>query len=287
MASAGTLILGGNNLYVGGTVVNTGTVSISQDSNLGKTGSQLTLNAGTLLFTNSFISSHPIALTSSSTIDTGTNHGTISGQITGTGILTKNSGGTLTLSNATNNYSATTTVASGILQAGITNAFSPNSAVAIDPGTTLDVNSTTQMIPGLTGSGAVTLGTGALTVSNTAPNTFSGTITGSTAATSNALVINGGSTLILSGTGNTYTGITNISSGTLQGGVSGAFSSSSTHNVVGTLDVHNTNQTIGGLTGFGAVTLGTRHPHRLKYCTKHFFRHNHGKHYRHIECFCD
>ena len=49
---AGTLLLTGNNSYSGGTSVNGGILAITNDNNLGASGTTVTLDGGTLQFAN-------------------------------------------------------------------------------------------------------------------------------------------------------------------------------------------------------------------------------------------
>ena len=107
--------------------------------------------------------------------------------------------GTTTLTGA-NSYSGATNVNAGTLRAGAPNTFSPNSAVTVASGGTLDLNGFSQAVSGVTNAGLVNMGTG------TAPGTFltttSYTGTGGTLAMntflggdgspSDKLVINGG-----------------------------------------------------------------------------------------------
>ena len=72
--------------------------------------------------------------------------------------------GTTTLTGA-NNYSGATNVNAGTLRAGALNTFSPNSAVTVASGGTLDLNGFNQTVPGVTNAGLVNMGTG------TAPGT--------------------------------------------------------------------------------------------------------------------
>ena len=111
---------------------------------------------GTLQFAGAGISSSlPITLMSQGgTFDTAGNNATLSGAIGGSGGLTKIGAGTLTLSGA-GTYSGPTNVNAGTLQAGAANAFSPNSAYAIASGGALDLHGFSQVIGGLSGTGAV------------------------------------------------------------------------------------------------------------------------------------
>ena len=107
--------------------------------------------------------------------------------------------GTTTLTGA-NSYSGATNVNAGTLRAGAPNTFSPNSAVTVASGGTLDLNGFNQTVPSLTNAGLVNMGTG--TAPGTVLTTTSYTGTGGTIAMntflggdnspSDRLVINGG-----------------------------------------------------------------------------------------------
>ena len=115
---AGNLTLTGINLYTGPTLFNQGTLSISQDANLG-TGGALTFNSGILQ------STADLTLNRTATLNIGngtffTDAGTTltyNGQITGSGQLRKNGDGTMILGSTLNNYSGGTLVLDGTLQA--------------------------------------------------------------------------------------------------------------------------------------------------------------------------
>ena len=123
--------------------------------------------------------------------------------------------GTTTLS-AANTYSGATNVSAGTLRAGAPDTFSPNSAVRVARGGTLDLDGFSQTIPRLANSGLVTMGSG------TAPGTVltmtdytgaRGTIAmnavlGADNSPADLLVINGGRA-----TGNSSLGITNVGGG--------------------------------------------------------------------------
>lgn len=143
---------------------------------------------------------------------------TFSGNITdGAGsakvAITITSGGSTWTLSGNNTYSGATTISSGIIQAGSNTAFSPNSAYTIASGKTLDLNGFSNAIGSLTGAGNVTLGTGTLTIGadGTTPAAFTGVISGGTGG---ALIKTGAGTLTLGG-GNSYSGGTTVSQGTL------------------------------------------------------------------------
>lgn len=167
--------------------------------------------------------------TADATLTLGDNHATASfGGIIIDGTrkvgITKIGEGAQTLSGA-NTYSGATTVNKGILRAGATNTFSPNSAVSLatDPTGMLDLADYSQTILSLSGGGTVNLGTAAatpaagaiLTTGSTADTTFSGIIVGA-----GGLKKQGSGRFTLSGV-NTYLGSTEVSAGNLQVGVAG------------------------------------------------------------------
>jgi autotransporter-associated beta strand protein len=166
---------------------------------------------------------------------------TISGTLVGAGALTKDGAGTLTLSGS-NAFSGATNLLQGTLD--INNAAALGSGTAqftIDGGTldntsgsavTLLTNHTVSLAGDFTygGTGALNLGTGAVslgandqlartvTVNGTGPLTIGGAISNGTNAIlpTTALVKAGTGTLVLAGAaGSTYTGGTTINAGTL------------------------------------------------------------------------
>jgi fibronectin-binding autotransporter adhesin len=210
----GVLTLAGVNTYLGRTSIDGGTLSISEDANLGNAASSLRFNTGTLLTTAGITSARNIRLTTGGgTIDTNGHDSTLSGVIRGAGGLTKLNSGTLTLAGI-NTYRGDTVVNGGTLQAASAVAFSSHSAVVLAnaAGVTLDLNSIDQTIGSLAGGGPlggdVALGSATLTtgVNNTSTQ-FDGTINGS-----GALVKTGTGTFTLTGV-NTYAGGTTITGG--------------------------------------------------------------------------
>jgi autotransporter-associated beta strand protein len=164
-----TVVLSGVNTYSGGTTISAGILSIAADSALGNSTGPVTFSGGTLQGTAGITSSRALVFSGAGTIDTGVNTLTFSGQNTGTGSLTKISGGTLILS-GTSSYSGGTTITAGTLQgdsASLQGAIANNS--------TLIFNQTTNgtYSGALTGAGTLTKqGAGTLTMSGA--SSFSG-----------------------------------------------------------------------------------------------------------------
>jgi fibronectin-binding autotransporter adhesin len=149
-ASAGTTILTGVNTYTGGTRVNSGTLQLGDGTTNGsivgdvRDAALLVLDpkAGTTITLPGVISDRA-----------GFAGGAVSQIGAGTSVLS-----------GQNTYSGATTVTAGTLQAGAANALSPNSAVTVASGATLNLKSFAQSVPALTNSGTVNSTGAALTV---------------------------------------------------------------------------------------------------------------------------
>ncbi len=154
----GTLTLSGVNTYTGGTRLLAGRINVGSNSALG-TGALDMADGTTLGFAaNGLNLANAIVLSGvgDPVVDTGTFDGTLSGAITGTGFLTKEGTGTLTLAGA-NNYSGPTTVSAGTLAAGAANTLSALSSVTVASGATLNLAGFSQRIAGLANAGTVSL----------------------------------------------------------------------------------------------------------------------------------
>jgi T5SS/PEP-CTERM-associated repeat protein/autotransporter-associated beta strand protein len=196
--STGTTILTGTNTFTGGVFLNSGTLRVSSDSNLGGNGNILTFNGGTLQLGASITNvTRPMVLnTAGGTIDTGSFNLSDSGFITGTGALTKLGSGTLNLT-GTASYSGGTTVIAGTLR-GTSNSIQGNIA-----------------------------NSGNVTFSQIADGTYAGVIGGS------GSVSKLGTANVTFTGANTYTGATNVTGGMLT--VDGSLNSPTTVGVAGTL----------------------------------------------------
>ncbi|MGO4736837.1 autotransporter domain-containing protein [Bosea sp. 2KB_26] len=204
----GTLILSGANTYTGGTMIVGGTLQISDDRNLGGTGS-LTFDNGALHTTADIVSARSIALNDTGAIDT--DAGTtlrLTGGLSGAGGLIKWGAGTLALTGS-NSWSGGTLITAGTLFADSAGAL-PGMTGYVLTGGKLDLNSYNLAMSLLAGTGGeIALGTATLTVDQSEDSTFAGGITGA-----GRIEKAGAGTLLLTGT-SSYSGGTAIRGGTL------------------------------------------------------------------------
>jgi len=139
------------------------------------------------------------------------------------------------------------------LQAGVANVIAASSGLTADGGATFNLASFDNTVGSLGGSGAVTLGSGTLTTGSSQSTTWSGDISGTGG------LIKTGSTIFTLASGQSYTGPTTVQQGTLQAGATNVITASSgvTIDSGATFDINSFDNTIGSLSGNGAVTLGT------------------------------
>ncbi len=211
------------------------------------------LTGGTASIGSVMLGANILALNTSTSLSYG-------GSITGsTGGITKTGGGTQTLTGTANVYSGLTTINQGTLAAGATNALSATSIVtfsASDPTATLTISGFNNTVAGLAGggvsAGTVNLGANTLTINNTTASSFAGAISGTGGITKT-----GTAPQTFTGVGrNIYQGVTTIDAGTLTAGAMNALSPNSIVtllNVAGaTLNITANNQ-IAGLSGGGTT----------------------------------
>jgi autotransporter-associated beta strand protein len=194
-SGSGTLILGADNTYTGGTVFNQGVVQADTLARLGTAG-DLRFNGGTLRFGGVFDPTlrSVVIGANGAVLDTNANNITLANVMSGTGTLTKVGTGILTL-NAASTYTGSTTVSDGTLQYGIAAALPVANAVTVN------------------GAAAV-LDLGAHAVSLGAVTLASGSITGTGSLAASSLSVQGGSiapTLLIGGS----TGILKTGTSTL------------------------------------------------------------------------
>ena len=281
-----TLTMTGTSTYTGGTTINAGTLSISDDANLGNTVGGVIFGGGTLEVNISDYkpTARAFTMTGNGTLKVDSNAMTISTNMTGAGTLTKLGNGDLILT-GTNTNSGMITVSVGSLQ-GDTDSlkadifdsttvtfaqttdgtYSKNitgtgvliktgAGVLTMTGTNSYSGGTTLSAGGLLGNAAAIQGdiasSGTVTFNQAAAGTYAGVMSGGGSVTKT-----GAGTLTFSGA-NTYSGGTTVSAGTLQG-----TTSSLTGNIVNNSGVifnqTTTGSYSGNISGTGTLTkLGT------------------------------
>ena len=216
---SGSQILAGANTYGGGTTVNAGTLIFTQATALGTGavgfGGNASLQAGAAATLSNDIGLAPEI---AGIFDTQAYAVTLAGTVSGAGGLTKIGTGALTLTGS-NSHSGISSVSAGTLALGSVNALlnstldtgaSGSQAVAF-----VVAGTNTYNLGGLQGSNALAPGANTLSVgSNGGDTRFAGVISGT-----GGLTKTGAGTLTLSGA-NSYSGVTNVTQGTLALGAS-------------------------------------------------------------------
>jgi autotransporter-associated beta strand protein len=134
----GTVQLNAANTYSGDTTVNSGTLVANNNSALGS--GLLVLDGGNLSNSSSCAPGNGVKLNSNATVTVGAAQTlTLKGSIAGTGSLTKNGTGRLTLSGA-NTYTGATIVSAGTLAIGNPSALLPTSSLTLAAGALLQPN---------------------------------------------------------------------------------------------------------------------------------------------------
>ena len=199
----GKLTLSGANQHSGGTKINAGTLSVSDDGNLGADNAGITIDNATLETLADMSIAHSIELIGNANIDTGTQDVTIDGVISGDGSLVKKTGGTLTLT-ATNTFSGGLDIEGGtVLASRDENLGASSGSITLNFGnlkTTDDFTTSRQIL--------LESGGGYLDPSDKTA-TYNGVISGA-----GALNVNETGTVILTGA-NSYTGATGVKNGSL------------------------------------------------------------------------
>ncbi|HUO02133.1 MAG TPA: autotransporter-associated beta strand repeat-containing protein [Rhizomicrobium sp.] len=217
--TAGKETLSGDNGFTGVTTIAGGTLALGSPNSLAQSASvqdngtlDISGSTGTgVVATITSLGGSGTVLLGTKTLGLSAAADTFSGAITGSGGLTV-SGGSEVLSGASS-YTGATTITGGTLALSGSGSLGGTTAVA-DNGV-FDISGVTSgpvTVGSLSGSGAVHLGAGTLTLSD-ASGIFLGVISGS-----GGLAVTGGTQAL--GGANLYTGGTTISAGTLQIGAS-------------------------------------------------------------------
>jgi autotransporter-associated beta strand protein len=264
-SSAGTLSLSGINTYTGGTTISLGTIILDGVNRLYEFGDVTFANAAAILNLdgNDNDIARIIGGGSSSQIQLGGGdlvlnmygNSTYNGKITGSGNLTINKHGHLSLSNTTHDYTGTTTINNGGLNATATNVLPSGTVVTINNSGTLWVSGAySNTIAGLISSSAnsrvrIHNWDSVLVVNTSSNTTFAGVIIGS-----GKLTKSGSGNLTLSGA-NTHR-YTLINAGKIILGAAGVLHDAGVvqlANISGaTLDLNGNNENIGLLFGGGS-----------------------------------
>ena len=203
--------------------------------------------------------------------------GTLTAALTGSGSITKQGAGTLTIAGPAS-YTGITTVNAGALRAGSTSALSPFSDVTVAASATLQLGGFSNSVGSLAGTGFVENSgfvNATLTVGqDNASTSFAGTIRdGSGGFTNLSLVKTGGGTFALTGP-NSYTGTTTISLGTVvvgdgtTNGTLGSFGAVTNNSVLqfnrsDSVNVFNTISGTGTLIMNGTGTVNIQTPYQF------------------------
>jgi fibronectin-binding autotransporter adhesin len=214
----GTLILNNYyNSYDGSTIINAGILSILSDANLGVIlGPVFINNNATFQVTQDITSPREFILNGNCFFDIFANTTTIiTGNVSGSGILTKEGSGTLFLSSFTNSYYGSTIIEAGTLEIASDGSLGDvNTSVTIDDGATLSFvgegccNCTLVTNRNLTLGGPYHTGSNVNVDENVTVDS-NGVVSGT-----GGLNKNGTGTLVLNGN-DTYTGLTNVVQGEL------------------------------------------------------------------------
>lgn len=204
---AGTLTLNNAaNAYNGDTTINAGTLLVQNSGSLGNATNNIIFNGGEFEYGAAFDHGRDIDIQAGgATFDTSIFSSTLTGEITGTGTLTKSGGGTLTLNHDNSAFSGNIIFDEGTLSVNANNRLGAGTNTLVFDGGTL------QQTTAFDNTRNVTLNAGGGTINSDADTEFSGDFAGA-----GALTKTGTGRLTLSGTNN-YSGGTTVSAGALEG----------------------------------------------------------------------
>ena len=276
---SGTLVMNAVNTYTGGTTVNAGTLVLGNASNTLANAGAVTVNGGTLSLGVNSDTIGALTLTGGSI--TGTTgvltassltlqNGTVSAILAGSASINKTTSGTLTLA-GNNTVSGGITLSAGQLNLNAAGALGSGNFTILGgtlgntAGSAVTLSSTAAQFWNanfaFAGPDALNLGTGAVAINATRTITVDAgnlIVGGAISGTGFGLTKNGTGTLTLAGA-NTYSSATTVNAGTLALGASNVIANSSDVAVASgaVLELGGFNDTIGKLTGGGAVNLGS------------------------------
>lgn len=209
IVGSSTLALSGSNSFENGLILEGGTLIVANSSALGS--GSCNLSSGTLQINNGMTLSNIFVTGAAAVVVPNSSAVILVGTITGTGNFIKSGAGTLTLENAANDYTGTTTISGGVLAISSPGTLPSTTAVAIASGATLNIaQGVTATVTSITGTGGLVIN-GALTVGEgTLTATLSNFLTGS-----GTLTKLGTGTLAVTGTTNNFSGEVIVNDGVL------------------------------------------------------------------------
>ena len=212
----GTVRLGDDQAVAAGGLLVTGPATFTSDSTMTHVvASDVTLGGditiGDAVFTGSLNFSGKIDLGGATRGVTTVTDTTLSGNIAGTGGLTKAGPGILTLSGVNNTFSGATAVTAGTLVTAGDGILTSTSGIAIADGATVELGGN-ETLHSINNSGTLRIDATLTAAITTGTSTIGGLVAGA-----GTLVKDGAGTLVVDGA-NTYTGGTTVNAGTLQVG---------------------------------------------------------------------
>ncbi|TCR59429.1 autotransporter domain-containing protein [Bosea sp. BK604] len=252
---AGTIILAGSNTYQGGTVIQAGTLQISENDALGAGSGGVSFDGGRLAVTATMTTPRAFEFDAGGgTFDVASGQTLrMTGAFTGAGRLTSTGAGTLLVGGDLSAFTGSVAIEQGTLSLFRTASLASASSVTVNGTLNIaDLTPAATTIPSLSGGagGQVTLGGKALTVAQTADGTFAGVISGT-----GSLTKDGTGRLILTGA-NSYAGGTTVAAGTLQlgaGGTSGSLLGDVVNNGTLAFDRSDAVSFAGAISGSGSL----------------------------------
>ncbi|KPG76260.1 autotransporter-associated beta strand repeat-containing protein [Pseudomonas libanensis] len=234
----GNLTLNGANAYLGGTALNSGTLTLGNATALGS-GALTVGGAASLANSAPLVLANAVSLNGDLTV-AGNNNLTLAGVLAGNAALIKNGAADLLLT-GNNSFSGPLTVAAGSVTTLGNGALGNTSGVTVGTGASLNLGGNASL-NSLAGNGAVQVAGGSTLAvgGSNLDNTFGGSLGGA-----GSLDKNGSGVLNLTGT-NGITGAANVNGGTLN--VTGSLAS-------GTVAVNNGATLAGSGALAGAVTV--------------------------------
>ena len=267
---AGTLTMSTANTYTGGTIINAGTLQVTNAAAIHTSGN-LSFGGGTLRYGTGITQDYSSRIknsTSAIAIDTNGENITYGSAIDSTNIggLTKSGAGNLTLSGA-NAFTGNVTLNTGRLILGNDSALGGASGSIVINSGTLDVTAARTLSGNkaqnwnsnftFAGSNTLNMGTGAVTLganSTVAVSASTLTVGGNISGTGYGLGKTGAGTLVLSGS-NSYSGATTVNSGTVLFNGANALSSSTSVLDAGTATLSFLDGATNNITTSGGLTL--------------------------------